>query len=324
MGNYYQEKKSYNKYKPNSSYDDLDCYGGNYFNNNNNNNNNNTNSYNNFNNKPQNARYNYNRSNLNSYSQKSNDNGFASMIGNFIKSNSQSGNGKKTSPLVFFILPYMLVLIFSLIIETTIGSNIIEGGGRIFSKAFLYSLFELPIVFFLWKIFIEKVADEALDEGEKIFAAIATFTLIPAIFITINMGIIEYYNSRLDRSKPIKRYLLVTQKTISVHTDSKSHRKSYTYYIHLTSWVSKKTFSKSVSKGEYDSYRAGDVFEVITREGYFGYPYYEKLYRTSDRSLFPDGIKYPITEEEFQKIREEVKQAELEKEKEKNKYRYYR
>ncbi len=320
MGNYYQEKKSYNKYRPNSSYDDLDCYGGNYFNNNNNNNNDNFSNYN----KSQNTRYNYNRSNLNSYSQKSNNNGFASVIGNFIKSNSESSNGKKTSPVVFFILPYVFILIICLITETSIGGTIVNSGGKIFSKAFLYSLIDLPLVFLLWKLFVEKIADEALDEGEKIIAGIATFVLVPFIFITINMGIIEYLNSHWDKSKPIKRYLLITNKRVSVSTSSKSRRKSYTYYIYLTSWVSKGTFSKTVSRGEYDLLKAGDVFEAITREGYFGYQYYEKLYKTRDRSLFPAGTKFPITEEELQKLREEVKDAEEQEEKEKNKYRYYR
>ena len=200
MGSYYQQKKNYNKYNPTQSFSDMDCYGNDYFGNNSENKEHSTNIYGN--------------------------NAFKPIKSNTFNKNSSystSSYSKKNPPSSFLFFIYMFFSVIGIILVQSIGSNIIETHGRIFLRAFLWTIFESPIIYFLvWKMFLSKILNAFVDSENEI-ATCGFYSLIgiPICAIIINMGIIEHLNSSWDKSESVKWYLTVInigiQKLIQRH-----------------------------------------------------------------------------------------------------------
>ena len=297
MGSYYQQKKNYNKYNPTQSFSDMDCYGNDYFGNNSENKEHSTNIYGNNAFKPIKS---------NTFNKKS--------------SYSTSSYSKKNPPSSFLFFIYMFFSVIGIILVQSIGSNIIETHGRIFLRAFLWTIFESPIIYFLvWKMFLSKILNAYVDSENEI-ATCSFYSLIgiPICAIIINMGIIEYLNSSWDKSESVKWYLTVINKQVHTHRNSKTHSTSYSYHVYFTSWLSRNTFEKKVTSYEYSNFNVNDVVCVNTKSGYFGYPYYTTLYLV-DKKQFPSGTRFPISEEEANPLIEQQKQL-LEEEKQNSQY----
>ena len=231
-------------------------------------------------------------------------------------------SSRKNSPLMVFFLIYMFSIIGCEAIEGSISETLIETNGRIFSISFIIALLEIPLIYFVaWKMVLEKLADMLLeDDSEKLICSIISVIILPFIFTLLNMIMIETLNKSLDISKPVKRYLAITNKSVKSHYNSKRHTTSYTYHIDITSWLSHSTFTKKVSSNEYNSYAVYDILETTTKSGFFGFQYYKYL-RKVDKNLFPPNTKFPLDESQANKLIEEKRQLDLEEEfKEK---RYY-
>ena len=207
------------------------------------------------------------------------------------------------SPSNLFLFPYIVIVFFSIMGEITFGEKLVDTNGKVFMYGLLMTIIEIPFIYyFVWKTILEHIADAiAYDENEKKLASFYSFIALPIIFTSLNMIIIENLNQSLDKSKPTKRYLAVTHMYSKTPRHSNGDPRTRACYIEITSWLSNKSFTTRVSNEEYSKYKVKDVIEAITKSGYFGFNYYESL-RKIDKSIFPDGTKFPLTEEEAKKI----------------------
>ena len=149
------------------------------------------------------------------------------------------------------------------------------------------------------------------DENEKKLASFYSFIALPILFTSLNMIIIDNLNLSQDKSKPVKRYLAITNKHYTVMSRSSDNPRTNSYYIDLTSWLSKKTFSYKVSYSDYNNYKVKDVIEATTHSGFLGLSYYTSLHKI-DRSIFPQDTKFPLDENQAKTLIEEKKQQDLE------------
>ncbi len=197
--------------------------------------------------------------------------------------------------------------------EVTMSENLIETNGKIFLFGFIMTLLEIPIIFYLvWKMILKNIVNAMFyDENEKKVASFYSFLALPIIFTSLNMIIIENMNQSLDKSIPVKRYLAVTRKYYKVMNRSKDDPRTNLHYIDLTSWLSNNTFTVRISNKEYNNTETNDVYEANTKSGFFGFSYYDSLHKI-DRSIFPDGTKFPLNEKEAIKLIEEKKLQDLE------------
>lgn len=191
--------------------------------------------------------------------------------------------------------------------ELSLSEKIIDTNGKVFLFGFLLTILEIPIIYFIvWKKILKIIAENmAFDEKEIPLCGFFSFLALPIIFTSLNMMVIDSLNESFDKSKPVKRYLEVTR-TYSKAMHRSRDRRTDTKHMELTSWVSKKPFTVRITRKEFENTNPNDVYEAITKSGYFGFAYYESL-RKIDRSIFPDGTKFPITEEQALKLIEEKK-----------------
>ena len=196
--------------------------------------------------------------------------------------------------------------------EVTLSGNMVDTNGKVFLYGFLMTLLEIPIIYYIvWKMIIKKIAEVMFyDESEKAQASFFSFLALPIIFTSINMIIIDSLNESFDKSKPVKRYLAVTR-TYSQAMHRSRDRRTDTKHMELTSWVSKGTFSVRITKKEFENTNQNDVFEAITRSGFFGFSYYKSL-KKIDKNIFPPNTTFPLNEDEALKLIEEKKIQDLE------------
>mgnify|MGYP003398561403 FL=1 len=129
-------------------------------------------------------------------------------------------------------------------------------------------------------------------------------------YLKTNVYLIDTLNETLDTSKPVKKYVAVTKKYYKVMSRSKDNPRTNSYYIELTSWLSNNKFTLHISHKEYEATAINDVYEAITKSGFFGFGYYNSIHKI-DKSILPDGTKFPIDECQAQKLIEEKKQQNL-------------
>ena len=221
---------------------------------------------------------------------------------------------KRYSPFSIFIIVYTCIIVSFIFLERSVCENIIESNGIITAIGVILTLLEFPIIFStIWKKFLEKIIHAELDiVVEKVICHVISIIVLLLVFTYINMIMIEVINKVLDFSKPVKRYLTVTDKKRDTYYYSKSHKKSFSYSIYIKSWVSNNSFSIIVPDNEYNKYHIGDVLETNTKSGFFGFPHYDKL-KKIDKIILPVRTKFPITEEEAKPLIEKKKQEEIEK-----------
>ena len=171
------------------------------------------------------------------------------------------------------------------------------------------SLIESSVLIYFSYLILNKYYSNEMDfnflNAYFILIEVSVFSII--ITQTLNCGLIYLMNKTIDNSKPIKRYLKVTNKTFQQSYSSKSNKESTTYYLRLTSWVNDGTYLERVSKSTYDYYSKDDIIEAVTKSGYYNMPYYISLNLNSkvDPNLFPPDTNFPLTEEEAKKIIED-------------------
>ena len=201
------------------------------------------------------------------------------------------------------IIIYIIVIAFSIMTESSVGAKLVDTNGKIFMFGLIMTILEIPLIYYVvWKMILEKIADEiSYVENDKNICSFFSFIALPIIFTALNMIIIETLNESMDKSKPIKRYLAVTKKYYEVMSRSKDNPRTNRHYINLTSWLSNNKFTVRISHQEYENTAVNDVYEVITKSGCFGFGYYNSIHKI-DKSIFPDGTKFPIDENQAQKL----------------------
>lgn len=216
------------------------------------------------------------------------------------------------NPSKIFIFVYAIIITFCIMNEVTLSENMVDTNGKVFLYGFLITLLEIPIIYYIvWKMIIKKIAEVMFyDESEKAQAAFFSFLALPIIFTSINMIVIDSLNESFDKSKPVKRYLEVTR-TYSQAMHRSRDRRTDTKHMELTSWVSKGTFSVRITKKEFENTNQNDVYEAITRSGFFGFSYYKSL-KKIDKNIFPPNTTFPLNEDEALKLIEEKKIQDLE------------
>ena len=213
---------------------------------------------------------------------------------------------EKTSIIILFI-PIVLSFFISSFFEKYENFTLDSLNTRINSILLLVSLIESSIIIFLlWKYIIKDIIDDIPDKDYVLLFIIPIMLLIAPY--GINSGMIYYLNQKLDSKKPIIRYLKVIDRTISesYSNSSKRNKTTYHYNIHLTSWH-KKPFKFQCSENEYNNnkYKRGEIVKIKTSVGYFGMEYYYNEFPIVENMNFPKGTKFPITDEELKKIKQE-------------------
>ncbi len=217
----------------------------------------------------------------------------------------------KSAGNIFFIT-YIIIATFSIMTESSVGENLVDTNGKIFIFGLIMTLLEIPLIYYvIWKMILEKIADAmSYEENVKKLCSFLSFIALPIIFTSINMIVIDSLNESFDKSKPVKRYLEVTR-TYSQAMHRSRDRRTDTKHMELTSWVSKGTFSVRITKKEFENTNQKDVYEAITRSGFFGFSYYKSL-KKIDKNIFPPNTTFPLNEDEALKLIEEKKQQNLE------------
>ena len=190
--------------------------------------------------------------------------------------------------------------------ELSLSENIIDTNGKVFLFGLLLTIVEIPFIyFFIWKKILKNIAENmAYDEKEIPLCGFFSFIALPIVFTSLNMMVIDSLNESLDKSQPIKRYLAVTHSYSKAMSRSRGDHRTDTHYMELTSWISKKPFTVRITRKEFENTNPNDVYEAITRSGFFRFNYYQSLKRI-DKSIFPDGTKFPLNEEQAAKLKEE-------------------
>lgn len=210
-------------------------------------------------------------------------------------------------PSNIFLFSYIIIVTFCIMSEVTMSENLVDTDGKVFMYGLLLTIIEIPVIYFMvWKLVLKHLADVMFyEENDKKLASFYSAIALPIAFIFLNMIILENLNQSLDKSKLVKRYLKVTR-TYSQAMHRSRDRRTDTKHMELTSWVSKGTFSVRITKKEFENTNQNDVYEAITRSGFFGFNYYQSL-KKIDKSIFPDGTKFPLNEEQALKLIEEKK-----------------
>ena len=210
------------------------------------------------------------------------------------------------NPSTIFLVTYIILTFFCIMSADSVGENLVDTNGKVFMYGLLMTILEIPVIYYMvWKMILEKIADAiSYDENQKALCSFYSKLALPIAFTFLNMIIIENLNQSLDKSKPTKRYLTVTRKYSKAMTRSSGDPRTDTHYIDITSWLSNKTFTTRITREEYNNYNVNDVIQATTNSGYFGFSYYTSL-RKIDKSIFPDGTKFPLNEEQALKLIEE-------------------
>ena len=222
-----------------------------------------------------------------------------------------SFSNEKEMPLyvkIFLIFVLFNVLSYFFLNYFEQGTMISIPWGTVLFTLFI-SLIESSVLIYIFYLILNKYYSNEMDfnflNAYLILIEVTVFSII--ITQTLNCGLIYLMNKTFDNSKPIKRYLKVTNKTFHQSYSSKSKNETITYYLRLTSWVSDDTYLEKVSKNTYEYFSKNDIVEAVTKSGYYNMPYYVSLNLDSkvDPYLFPPDTKFPLTEDEAKKIIED-------------------
>ena len=92
--------------------------------------------------------------------------------------------------------------------NTLNGVYLLPYTGYLFIRVILYTALEVGILSFCQSFILNKILKINFSEGNKSLICFASF----AGLVLLNAGLLEVLNIRLDRSKPIKRYVEITAK----------------------------------------------------------------------------------------------------------------
>ena len=125
--------------------------------------------------------------------------------------------------------------------------------------------------------------------------------------LLFNSALLGKLNISLDRSKVIKRFVKITLKDKFYSQKNKRER----YYIYFQSWKNSFLFSDLKLNANEETFYKLDSKKIIclpTKKGFFGFDYLvnQRSIYTVDKELFPADTKFPLTEEEANKIMKKV------------------
>lgn len=219
------------------------------------------------------------------------------------------GSGKKTSIPGFFVALYFLICMVLLYIEKHASKNIIERKFKLYTVGIALTVLEAPLIWlFIWKYLIKPYAQSIIyTSSEMETFQFISLVALPIIFIIFNVVLIEIINIFFDKEKPVKRYLKILNKhSFTYH--KKHNRTKTSYYLDITSWISDEPFTREVSAKEYGIYNKNQIILVKTYSGLLGLRHYDfdSIVKIPNKK-YPSNIKFPITEDELNRIMSEDK-----------------
>ena len=219
----------------------------------------------------------------------------------------------------------MIIVVISYFFNVIMSENFLNIDNMLYVRAGIFFVIGLPILYlFIWVIFLKNIMrflpNIFSESNIKVIHYIVIIVIIISSFF-IDLGLVKFLNVKLDKNPPVKRFFRLVKKDITTTENRKSHTTNHHYYIYFNSWFNDSLFSYEISKISYSEANPGDIYKAITHKGYYGYEYYTNLdfYKPAFQSPFSKDLKFPITEEEGNKIIEEYRKDRMNQNKEKKK-----
>lgn len=134
------------------------------------------------------------------------------------------------------------------------------------------------LIYIMWLIKIHGdrliMASPFLERTAFLKGALVTLLLVNWVLAFVMKNDVETLNARLDKSSPQIKEVVITDKYFD--TVYNSHESSDYYYVCFPDQDGKK-FSLYVDTGFYDSVQKGSHLSIVTRAGYFGWPWIVKF-----------------------------------------------
>lgn len=137
------------------------------------------------------------------------------------------------------------------------------------------------------------------NKAKSLFAVVA----LAFIFLLSNLSVLDMVNSLFDYHKPTIRYVKVHRKHHYVERGKRTNKEHYDVYV--TSWLPHPSPKLEVSRIYFNSLGVNDIVDVYTKPGFLGDEHWSPSkslkckYKLED---FPEGTRFPITQEEAEKL----------------------
>ena len=232
---------------------------------------------------------------------------------------------RKAIPESLSILFGMIIVVISYFFNVIMSENFLNIDNMLYVRAGIFFIIGLPILYlFIWVIFLKNIMrflpNIFSESNIKVIHYIVIIVIIISSFF-IDLGLVKFLNVKLDKNPPVKRFFRLVKKDFTTTENRKSHTTNHHYYIYFNSWFNDSLFSYEIPKISYSEANPGDIYKAITHKGYYGYEYYTNLdfYKPAFQSPFSKDLKFPITEEEGNKIIEEYRKDRMNQKKGKKK-----
>lgn len=229
---------------------------------------------------------------------------------------------KEAYPMSIAIFLCIVTIFFSVGFVFITEESLVHVDYTYYIRSIVYAIIACPILYIVfWLILIKNITKLFLGEFELKVLHIAVIITILISSTCMSLVLVKTLNRKLNKNPRVTMYFRLAKKDIVTTENKKKHTQHHDYYFYFNSWFDDSLFSYEVSESEYCSRSIGDIFKATTHKGYFGYYYYTDLYfyKPLNQSLFPKDTKFPIPEDEGDKLIEEAKQEKLKQKKEEQK-----
>ena len=207
------------------------------------------------------------------------------------------------------VILIMVSFIFGFFASLASAKAIGQISNNLFIMLISFSIIELLfftyLVLTIKKEYIWSLISEISDLPQKLIFIFLFMACGLYLFISINFGLIHFFNQKLDKSQLIKRYLIINNKRSYTTQKKKGGPATYHFEISISSWVNEGSFKIEVAENTYNYLNIKDIITATTKSGFFGIAYFKSLDLKNkvDPKIFPENTKFPITEEELEKLR---------------------